>query len=144
MNWKHHVSHTLKGTSFQHFQSRGLCLFNHDHREEETLVPSSYGIGWLIKWTFIISFAHPSPSSLSACVCVCVCSRIIFLMKSSGNEANHIRWMDRLTNRIKPVNWMHIVMANCYSIVKSRSRRGRRCSQAAERSANMGANGHDK
>lgn len=127
VSWNYRIPHTLNGSSFQ---SRWLCLFNHDHGEEETLVPSSYRIGCLIKWTFIISFTHPSPSSLPACMCVC--SRIIFLMKSSGNEANHIRWMDRLTNRIKPVNWMHIVMANCYSIIKSRSWRGRRCSRATQ------------
>lgn len=75
-----------------------------------------------------MSFHHllhtslPLPTSLL--VCMCVCSQIIFLMKSSGNEAKHIRWMDCLTNRIKPVNWMHIVMANCYSIIKWRCWRG--------------------
>lgn len=107
----------------------GFVLSNHYHWEEETLVPSSYGIGSLMKWAFIVSSTHPS--SFSSSVCVCLCSQIILLMKSSGNEANHIRWMDRLTNRIKPVNWMHIVMANCYSIIKTWSCRGWRCSEVA-------------
>lgn len=115
MNWQYHIFHLLKPAfTFCIISLNGFVLSNHYHWEEETLVPSSYGIGSLIKWAFIISFTHPSLLSLS----VCICSQIIFLMKSSGNDVNHIRWMDWLTNSINPVNWMHIVMANCYSIIK--------------------------
>lgn len=49
--------------------------------------------------------------------------------------------MDRLTNPIKPVNWMHIVMANCYTIIKLlRAALHSGCM----RRANMGVNRNDK
>ena len=76
MKWHYHIFYTWERFFFFFFfftssimSLDGFVLSNHYHWEEETLVPSSYGIGSLIKWAFIVSSTHPSSFSLSVCVC---------------------------------------------------------------------------
>lgn len=71
MKWHYHIFYTREWVFFTSsiMSLDGFVLSNHYHWEEETLVPSSYGIGSLIKWAFIVSSTHPSSFSSSVCVC---------------------------------------------------------------------------